>query len=62
MLVITGVYLSSKPGEKQIRRIAENQLTQLLEVPVSIGALRTNLFSQLQIEDLRIYLWTEIGV
>ncbi|MBC8491487.1 MAG: hypothetical protein H8D42_02905, partial [Candidatus Marinimicrobia bacterium] len=41
-------------GESWIRRIAENHLTQLLEVPVSIGILETNLFNRLQIEDFRI--------
>ena len=55
LLVITGAYFSSKAGEKQILGIAQKQLMQLLEVPVSIGVLETNLFSRLQIEDLQIY-------
>ena len=55
LLVIAGAYFSSKAGEKQILRIAQKQLTQLLKAPVSIGGLETNLFSRLQIEDLQIY-------
>ncbi|MBN2600727.1 MAG: hypothetical protein JXR87_01895, partial [Candidatus Marinimicrobia bacterium] len=55
LLVTAGAYFSSKTGEKQILRIAQKQLMQLLEAPVSIGVLETNLFSRLQIEDFRIY-------
>ncbi|MFH2024731.1 MAG: hypothetical protein ABIK30_02760, partial [bacterium] len=55
LLIIAGIYFSSKAGEKQILGIAEKQLTRLLEAPVSIGVLETNLFSCLQIEDLQIY-------
>ena len=54
LLTIAGFFLCSKVGESWIRRIAENHLTQLLEVPVSIGILETNLFNRLQIEDFRI--------
>ena len=54
VLLISLVFLSTRPGEKLLRGFAESQLSALLKQTVSIQKLETNLFSRLQIVDLRV--------
>jgi len=54
LLIILSLFVCSSPGENWIRKTVQKQLSQMFEVPVSIGRLKTNLISWLKIEDLRI--------
>jgi len=47
--------LTVSPGGRFLKRIAELQLRDLLGQEVQIGALGTNLLSQLQVRYVRIY-------
>ncbi len=49
------VFFMLPPGENMIRRLAERRLGELLSQEVSIEGLETNLFSRLEIRNLRIY-------
>ena len=49
------VLLTLSPGEKIIKGIAEAKLRNLLGQEVQIGSLETNLFSRLQIQNVRIF-------
>ncbi len=48
------LFFSLPPGEKIIRNLVQNKLTAYLDLPVHIGSLQTNIFSQLQITQVRI--------
>lgn len=48
------LFLSSPPGEALIRTRLERLLTEALGLPVRIGVLRTNLFSGIVMENVRI--------
>ena len=55
LVLLSLLMLSLPPGEKFIKGIAEGKLSDLLGQEVRIGSLETNLFSRLQLHDLRIY-------
>ncbi len=47
--------LGLPPGEKLIKGMVEGKLRDLLGQEVRIGSLKTNLFSRLRLQDLRVY-------
>ena len=55
LLSLLVLLLGLPPGERLIKGIAEGKLQDLFGQEVRIGSLETNLFSRLQLRDLRVY-------
>lgn len=54
LLILFGFLATLPPGENLIRWVAQNKLQKTLGQPVKIGDLETNLFSRLQLRQVKI--------
>ncbi|MCB2229599.1 translocation/assembly module TamB domain-containing protein [bacterium] len=54
LLAATAVFLTLPPGERWLKSLVENEGSGALGRTVTIGALQTNLFSYLAMDDIRI--------
>ncbi|MDZ7263454.1 MAG: translocation/assembly module TamB domain-containing protein [candidate division KSB1 bacterium] len=60
VVVISGIlaillFLMTPPGNYLIMKIAQHQLTRWLEAPIAMESLRTNLFTQIQINNFALH-------
>ena len=55
LLLISYAVITSKPGLNYLKKIAQNQLSDLLDQQVTIRKIRSNLFSYLEIEKVAVF-------
>lgn len=55
LVALTLLVLVLPPGENLIRNVAADKLSSALKQPVSIGRLRTDLFTSLKLRDVALY-------
>ncbi len=55
LLLLSVFIFSSKIGEPYLKNIVRKQLQKTLDLPVSIQSLETNLFSRVQVRNLRLF-------